>query len=662
MFSSIWKILAILFLGAYMASFLPGRHTLAAPRLASYYLGVLPTDAESLAKLAKTDVLIVSPDQLLSKEAMVGNLKVVNPDMIILAYVPSQSYNTLYWGNDPIFHNLNGIQENWWLKDSQGNRVSTWPGLLNTNMDHGWSEYLVGFINRYVAPLPNVDGIFFDMIGDSISSANNGDIDLDGDGVKDDSGTMNAAWLARTKYLLEYARAHVSLRYLVINGSSNEALQGSVSGRMYETFPTPWEANGSWSAIMTKMEKNKLLNRQPELYIFNANTNNTGEREDYRNMRFGLASSLLSDNVYFSFDYGDTSHHQVWWYDEYDANLGDPTGLARSAGNQPRFQTDVWRRDYANGLAIVNATNQDRDVDLGGEYEKIIGVQDIAVNNGAIVDKVHLPAKDGLIMFKTSRSLNDAIFANGSFARFFKADGARARNGFFTFEDGIAGGVKIYNGDLNGDGVREKIVAAGPRLRIFNAEGRLWFDDYPYGGDYRGELNIAVGHLAGESAAQILVAPSAGGAIFLYNFHGGLLKEEIYPLGRKYQGGFSVAIGNVDGGETGEAIVGTGRGRASEVLVYDSELNKIKKRFYPFDRRPASGVSVAVGDFKGVGSEQIAVTGAAGSRSTVRLFTAAGRRLNEFAVRGFFGSRVVTLGATDVTGDGRQEIVVITKN
>lgn len=657
-----WKTLTIIFLGVYLATLLPGHSTLAAPHLANYYLGVLPTDPDLLAKLGKTDLLILSPDQLISRQDTISKLKEENPNMIILAYVPSQSYNTLYWKDDLVFRNMTGIQDSWWLRDSAGNRVSAWPGLLNTNMAQGWSEYLVGFINQYIATLPNVDGIFFDMVGDSISGVNHGDIDLNGDGARDNPATMDATWLARTKYLLEYARAHISLRYLVINGSSNTTLQGSVNGRMYETFPTPWEAGGSWSAIMTKMEKNKALNEQPELYIFNANTNNTGNQNDYRAMRFGLTSSLLSDNVYFGFDYGDTSHHQVWWYDEYNTNLGDPVGPAVSENNQAQFKNDVWRREYTNGLTIVNATNQSQEVNLGGEYEKIIGTQDPAVNDGAIVDQVRLPAKDGLIMLKTLQTLSDTPFANGSFARFFTALGARARNGFFAFEDGIPGGAKIYNGDLDGDGVPEKIIAVGPRLQIFNSRGQLWFDDYPYGGDYKGELNLAVGHLNGTNEVQILVAPSIGGELFLYNFHGGLLKENIYPLGKKYQGGFSVAIGNVDGGTTGEAVIGTGRGRASEVLVYDSTLNKIKKRFYPFDRRPLSGVSVAVGDFQGIGSDQIAVTGAVGTKSVVRLFNGAGRELKQFTVGGFFGNQSVSLGAADVTGDGRPEIIMLTGN
>lgn len=662
MFRSVWKMLAILFVGVYLAVASARSAVVAAPHLANYYLGVLPTDADSLAKLAKTDVLIVSPDQLISKEVIVNNLKTINPDMIVLAYVPSQSHNTRYWGNDPIYRHLDSIQENWWLRDSAGNVVSDWPGLLNTNMEHGWSEYLVGFINEYISNLPNVDGIFFDIVGDSISGANRGDIDLNGDGVRDSASVMNAAWLERTKYLLDYARANILLRYLVINGSSNDALQGSVNGRMYETFPTPWEAGGSWSAIMTKMEKNKALNREPDLYIFNANTHNTGNREDYRNMRFGLTSSLLTDNVYSSFDYGDTSHNQVWWYDEYDANLGDPVASAQSQNNLPKFQTDVWRRDYTNGLAIVNATDRAQSVDLGGEYEKIIGNQDPAVNDGSIVDHVKLGAKDGLIMFKTFQSVNDAVFTNGSFVRFFKSDGTRARNGFFTFESGVAGGAKVYNGDLDGDGVREKIIATGPLIQIFNARGQLWFSDHPYGGDYKGELRLAVGRLNGDREMQIIVAPSIGGNLFLYDFHGGLLKENIYPLGKKYQGGFSVAIGNVDGGGTSEAIIGTGRGRVSEVFIYDNTMSKIKKRFYPFDRRILQGISVAAGDFKGNGTEQIAVTSAVGTRSVIRLFTGASRKISEFSVGGFFGSQAVTLGAVDVSGSGRKELVVETKN
>jgi len=44
---------------------------------------------------------------------------------------------------------------------------------------------------------------------------------------------------------------------------------------------------------MNGLEVNRESNAQPYIYIFNANTNNTGKSDDYRQMRFGLASSLI---------------------------------------------------------------------------------------------------------------------------------------------------------------------------------------------------------------------------------------------------------------------------------------------------------------------------------------------------------------------------------
>ncbi len=61
---------------------------------------------------------------------------------------------------------------------------------------------------------------------------------------------------------------------------------------------------------------------------------------------------------------------------------------------------DVWRRDYAGGLALVNATGQAQTVSLGGFYRKINGAQDPAVNDGALVTQATLPPNDGLILLR----------------------------------------------------------------------------------------------------------------------------------------------------------------------------------------------------------------------------------------------------------------------
>jgi hypothetical protein len=49
-------------------------------------------------------------------------------------------------------------------------------------------------------------------------------------------------------------------------------------------------------------------------------------RTRYQRMRFGLGTALLSEGVSV-YDFGTTWWGNPWWYDEYDVNLGHPTGV-----------------------------------------------------------------------------------------------------------------------------------------------------------------------------------------------------------------------------------------------------------------------------------------------------------------------------------------------
>jgi hypothetical protein len=61
---------------------------------------------------------------------------------------------------------------------------------------------------------------------------------------------------------------------------------------------------------------------------------------------------------------------------------------------------EVWRRDYSGGVALVNATGQPQTVSLDGEFRKIAGTQDPAVNDGSLVTEATLPPWDGLILLR----------------------------------------------------------------------------------------------------------------------------------------------------------------------------------------------------------------------------------------------------------------------
>jgi hypothetical protein len=59
---------------------------------------------------------------------------------------------------------------------------------------------------------------------------------------------------------------------------------------------------------------------------------------------------------------------------------------------------DLWRRPFAGGLAIVNATGASAVVPLGGVYRRLLGDQDRGTNDGRIVTSVTLGPRSGLVV------------------------------------------------------------------------------------------------------------------------------------------------------------------------------------------------------------------------------------------------------------------------
>lgn len=652
-----YRTTVAVFVGLFVAALFFLYRGQSAPSLANYYLGTLPTDAGSVSLLAKNDLLILSPEQALVRRAVIDQIKRLNPDIILLAYVPAQSYNNA-WRSYPantLYKNFS-VKDEWWLRDPNGKTASNWPGLSHTNLSHGWSDYYIDYIKANILTAGVWDGVFWDMIYDNISWLNDGNIDLNSDGKKDDPTAADAQWTERTVYLLEQSRARLPVKYIIMNGSSVPAFQEAVNGRMYESYPTSWEAGGNWGKIMAGLIRNSARNSEPRLYIFNSNTGNTGKKTDYRKMRFGLASSLMADNVYFSFDFGTENHAQIWQYDEYEVKLGEPLAPARSLQEKTSFQNDVWRRDYTHGLALVNATYESQEVDLGGEYEKIIGQQDPAVNDGVVTDRVRLGARDGLVMLKTFQQINDVVYTNGNFIRFFDQSGNRARNGFFAFDEAVGGGAKIFYGDLDGDSQEEKITVLGPRLQIFNSRGEIWLDDFPFGANFKGDLRVAVGRLS-DKTANIIVAPSTGGKAIVYNYFGQVIKSEFYPFGKKYQDGLFAAIGNIDGG-AGEAIFATDKAKRGEVIVFDSKLAKTKKRFFPYGKESVALAGLAVGDINGDKTDEIIALDIKNKKPRVRILNKDNKILSQFSATAGFGGQKFAVAALDVNYDGADEVML----
>jgi hypothetical protein len=130
----------------------------------------------------------------------------------------------------------------------------------------------------------------------------------------------------------------------------------------------------------------------PKLVIFNQQDVPT----NYQSMRYGLASCLMNDG-YYNFTSNTSTYSGFYWFDEFSANLGTETSTPPTAA----WQKGVWRRDFSNGIALVNPKgNGAQTVQLGGTFVKIKGTQAPSINNGQTVTSVTLQDRDGIILLR----------------------------------------------------------------------------------------------------------------------------------------------------------------------------------------------------------------------------------------------------------------------
>jgi hypothetical protein len=506
------------------------------------------------------------------------------------------------------------------------------------------------------------DGIFYDELSATISWLNGGNVDVDNDGFKDDSATADRLWKAGMIHLLKTTRLLIGPSAIIItNGDSDQDLQPYVNGRMFETFPTPWEYDGSWSTVMGNYLKLEKQVGYPPLFIINSNTGNTGNKDDFKKMRYGLASTLLGDG-FFQFDFGDNDHGQTWMYDEYNAYLGTPVGSAKNlTGSTSPVKSGIWRRDFQHGTVLVNSTDQPKSIDLDADFEHLNGKQDHAVNNGEISSTFTLQPQDGLILLRPIDQVKDAAYKNGAFMRVLSNTGEVHRTGFFAYDDKQHGGVdeaRFSRTRANGEAT---VVVQGKSLELRNAQGNLIRSVTPFGEGWTQGLSLGFGRAGGRK--YIAVGAGGGGSPYIRMYDEDLnpMTDAFLAYGQGFLGGVSVGVGDLDGDGSPEIVSGAGAGGGPHVRVFSKD-QVVLAQFFAYDQRFRGGVNVAVGDVDGNGSQEIVTGTGFGGGPHVRVFNRNGRILNQFFAFDSSKRAGVRVSVGDVDGDGKFEILAMTND
>lgn len=634
------------------------------PKRANFFLSLTLTEQDAIA-LSRWDLVVLNLEQQELNPELISLMRRRNPHIRIFPYVGSNSIvQNLGQMRDihPILYRFSlGIDSRWYVRSQNGEKLSWWPNTSLLNVSNRaprvngirFNEYLANFVTNDVLASGLWDGVFIDNTWDNITHFAGSDIDLNLDGFIDRDS--NSAWREGMETLLQLIREKNSQEHLLLVGNNDtRAYTQELNGMLLENF-----SGERWVHQMNRYAFNNTERRNTHINIINTNTANTGQRNDYKKMRFGLTSTLL-ENGYYSFDFGDQNHGQTWWYDEYDARLGAPEGASTSSMGVQKYDRAVWQRPFDQGLVIVNSTREKKNIVLDTDYEKIRGTQDTKINDGSIVREVNVDGEDGIVLMKLISKLDGISYTNGAFARPLRADGSRMRNGFFLFEQERLRGDRILRADIDRDLQNDLIVGSGPRLFVWRSDGLLYMRKYPYGPSYSGTLHIVTADITGDGFAEIIVAPSTGYAepVKIYTRHGQLVGQPWYPFGRQYNTGISVAIGDVDPYPGEEFVIGSVRSRP-QVSVYSNTFTQIRS-WHPFARQVRGLPSVAIGD---VLSKNTIIVGAGpGSKPLINMFSGDGKKQGDTIVAyQSFGLPGVEVGAYDADFDGTEDIVALSQ-
>lgn len=406
------------------------------PRTATYVLDQheLPTVDE----LARYDLVVIDAEwQNRLPTSFFDELRQKNPRLRLLAYVNlvdsmPRTGSPEYWANAySLWQFENSTHSNfprqWLAYTADGTPVHEWQDRVMVNLTdvapkvNGqiYAEYAANWVADHVWSTGLWDGIFLDVWGDRIYTADSDHWDIDGDGIDEPDSAIygDGNPLDRgLKIAEDIMRERMPSALLVANGDRN--LQDSIlDGRVFEGFADRLADPDRDEAV----EVSKYIESSTSPCLRQPSVGMTidlrrgvapNSQEDYRRARFFLTSTLMQDAWWAPMG---RDYSEIAYYDEMDGAgagrgyLGHPLeanpDLKRltesSADGTGSPAPGVLRRDFEHGIAIVNMGDVTREIVLEREYRHLSGVQDPSVNDGREVDRVTIPPKDGVILLRT---------------------------------------------------------------------------------------------------------------------------------------------------------------------------------------------------------------------------------------------------------------------
>ncbi|CAN5269224.1 hypothetical protein BH11PLA2_BH11PLA2_12380 [soil metagenome] len=234
--------------------------------------------------------------------------------------------------------------------------------------------------------------------------------------------------------------------------------------------------------------------------------------------------------------------------------------------------------------------------------------------------------------------------------RVYEAGTGLLKYDFLAYEENFTGGVRVATGDLTGDGIDDIATSpargGGPRVKVYDgATGILLEDFFAVDSNFRGGAYVAIGNIDGTTKNpagvqttrnDLIVGAGEGGGPRVTVYNGANINTVPVGTGGKStfstsvigdffaydinsRAGVQVAAGNTSGitdnNKRDFIVTGPGLGGGPQVRVFDGRkvnggfgaFPPSEFSFFGFSPNSRSGVSVAVGQFRGDSRADIVV-------------------------------------------------------
>lgn len=246
---------------------------------------------------------------------------------------------------------------------------------------------------------------------------------------------------------------------------------------------------------------------------------------------------------------------------------------------------------------------------------------------------------------------------------------------FFAFSENFKGGAFIDTGDFDKDGKDEIITGAGPgggpQMRLFEKDGTLKDQFFPFHPQFRGGISVAAGDVDGDGKAELGVCQSQDGQAWVKVYRNNKEKTILahWNAFGSPEVGCNIAMGDIDNDGFDEAIIGAGPGGGPMIRVYDIGTTPIAGpnhgatlkpiQFFAFHPNNRSGINVTVGDVDNDGKAEIGVAWRHPDEGYVKIY----RYNNEKTIFGEWRAYPQGLGTgasiklADIDSDGKAEMI-----